>query len=360
MISKRSFTLEWVRAVNDKLGWKRGDNQLRNVEKAIAAMELVESLSKAGIDFIWKGGTSLLLLLGDIRRLSIDIDIVAENPISDSGQYAQVCEASNLFTRFEKQTRSSLHSDTDHYMFFYPSFVDGGKESYILLDVYNAASPYAKTVDLELNSDLLHSNGANARITLPTIDSILGDKLTAFAPETTGIALTAEPGHRPKRVEAIKQLYDVGNLFDRIENVLDTLSTYFEVAKREIQIRDLQIVPEEALRDTLNYAIIIGHGGAVEKDKYDLISKGYNDFRKFVADLSFDTDNAVLAASKTAYLATLLLSKSSTVEKYDAGVDMQTWSIGDDRYDAFNEYLFSNPEAFFYWYKTLSGYTRPT
>ncbi len=40
---------------------------------------LLEGLSKSVLDFVFKGGTSLILLLNTLNRLSIDIDIIVEN-----------------------------------------------------------------------------------------------------------------------------------------------------------------------------------------------------------------------------------------------------------------------------------------
>jgi predicted nucleotidyltransferase component of viral defense system len=71
MLSSRCFTLEWIAGHGKRL--KCRDSQL--VEKCIVAFELVGRLSAAGLDFVFKGGTSLLLHLRPIRRLSIDADI---------------------------------------------------------------------------------------------------------------------------------------------------------------------------------------------------------------------------------------------------------------------------------------------
>jgi len=52
------------------------------IEKMIMALTLVEELQLSGLDFIFKGGTSLLLLLGTPQRFSIDIDILVPQKIS--------------------------------------------------------------------------------------------------------------------------------------------------------------------------------------------------------------------------------------------------------------------------------------
>lgn len=53
---------------------------------------------------------------------------------------------------------------------------------------------------------------------LPTLDSLLADKLTAFAPSTTGVPLRKEDGTAGDVVQVVKQLFDVGMLFGEAAN----------------------------------------------------------------------------------------------------------------------------------------------
>jgi hypothetical protein len=345
VITTRCFTKDWLLAVNKNLGWNRQEAQLKNLEKAIAALHLLECLAIVKLEFIFKGGTSLLLLLQKIHRLSVDIDIIIESPINDLyGTFSRVCAARGLFTRFERQERDIDNIfDTEHYRFFYRPFADEAEKSYILLDLYQMSNPYANTVEMELVTGVLDTEGTNAAVRVPDMDSILGDKLTAFAPDTIGISLSAEPGRRPKRVEVLKQLYDICNLFDRAENVINIRETYNLVAAHEIEKFGLEITPEDVLRDSARCAYIIGHGGKVDKPRYETIAKGYKDFNEFVAVLSFDENQAVLAASKTAYLVSVLLSGGKNLEKYNRELDMRLWDISDRSYSDFNGYKYSNP-----------------
>ena len=48
------------------------------LEKAIVALQLLAHLAETGLPIQFKGGTSLLLRLTPIRRLSIDVDIVTQ------------------------------------------------------------------------------------------------------------------------------------------------------------------------------------------------------------------------------------------------------------------------------------------
>lgn len=357
MITARTFTKEWLLEVNKSLGWNRQETQLKNLEKAIAAFHLLESLANERLEFIFKGGTSLLLLLQKIYRLSVDIDIIVEEPIDDVNEtFSSVCAKSRIFTRFEQQERGNdALTLVKHYKFFYLPFADETEESYIFLDLYNASNPYANTLEMELKSDIIDTDNEILTVRMPDVDSILGDKLTAFAPNTIGISLSAEPGYRPKRVEVLKQLYDISNLFVRAENVYNIRQTYNTVAAHEIEKRGLTIYPEDVLRDSMHHAFIIGHGGKVDKPLYDSIAKGYKDFNKFVADLSFDDRQAVLAAAKTAYLTTILLTGDLVLRKYSRDIDMSAWKIESREFLDYNEYKYSNPEAFYYWCEALNN-----
>ncbi len=74
--------------------------------------------------------------------------------------------------------------------------------------------PEPKRFSIETASPFLLLEGDNAKVMVSTTEAILGDKLTAFAPNTTGV-----PYGREKEVEIIKQLYDIGLLFDIVGDV---------------------------------------------------------------------------------------------------------------------------------------------
>ena len=74
MIVRHCYTSKWIAEKRDAL--RVADPGL--LEKCIHALELLGRLSeKNEFEFVFKGGTSLVLLLENLRRLSIDIDIVS-------------------------------------------------------------------------------------------------------------------------------------------------------------------------------------------------------------------------------------------------------------------------------------------
>ena len=62
---------------------------------------------------------------------------------------------------------------------------------------------------IRIKNDLLLTTGENLTVEVPAVDCILGDKLTAFAPHTTGVLLGTE-----KELEIAKQLFDIALLSD--------------------------------------------------------------------------------------------------------------------------------------------------
>ena len=83
MITKENYSEEHIRQIENE---NRRDPLL--IERTLFAFGLLEALTKVGLSFIFKGGTSLMLLLSRPMRLSTDIDIVVE-PGTDIEKYIE-------------------------------------------------------------------------------------------------------------------------------------------------------------------------------------------------------------------------------------------------------------------------------
>ena len=183
MLSREIFTLEYIRGLQKK--YKKDPGLL---ERVMYAFGLLEALAQVGMDFVFKGGTSLLLLTEHPLRLSTDIDIIVE-PGTDVEKF--VMEAAKIFPfkHHEKQSRKGKNRiEKAHYKFMYASPILK-KDFYILLDIVFMESPYAALVEREIQNDILLTTGESSKIVMQSANCILGDKMTAFAPHTTGIPL---------------------------------------------------------------------------------------------------------------------------------------------------------------------------
>jgi predicted nucleotidyltransferase component of viral defense system len=74
MIKEHCFSEEWLDSFKKQATHKRIDKAI--LEKMIYALHLLERTKANGLDFVFKGGTSLVLLLEEGNRFSIDIDII--------------------------------------------------------------------------------------------------------------------------------------------------------------------------------------------------------------------------------------------------------------------------------------------
>jgi predicted nucleotidyltransferase component of viral defense system len=162
MISTQSRTPEWIMGIRTG---SRGKDPIL-IEKMIMALMLVEDLRLSGLNFIFKGGTSLLLLLGNPQRFSIDIDIMVQERTNLDAYYQSVVEK-GTFNRFEENRRSG-ELPKQHYKFFFSSVIEA-KESHILLDILFEENPYPRLQEVKLESPLLSTEGKASKVTCPTV-----------------------------------------------------------------------------------------------------------------------------------------------------------------------------------------------
>lgn len=184
MIHPDSRTLSWIEQVAK-------DNKIKDialVEKTIRAFSLLEALARSGCPFLFKGGSSLMLHLDTSKRLSIDIDIICP-PGTTIEDYLEKYSEEYGFGEVKLVERiSRTDIPKQHAKFFYQvAYPAGGRQDKILLDVLFEEIHYANVVELPIQSRLLKTEGDPVMVKLPSKEDLLGDKLTAFAPHTTGI-----------------------------------------------------------------------------------------------------------------------------------------------------------------------------
>ncbi|MFS0878717.1 nucleotidyl transferase AbiEii/AbiGii toxin family protein [Metabacillus niabensis] len=364
MIATRTFESEWITDLSKKFGkGNRGNPEL--VEKVTKALHLLELLSQSELSFIFKGGTSLLLLLDSIHRFSIDIDIIVEKEKNKAtieeleGIVTELVERSSVFFKWEESERKANDVPKSHYKFYYKSAVNPSQPHYILLDVLFEKHHYEETISRSIKCDFIDHVDPEVQVNMPTVECILGDKLTAFAPFTTGIQY-----ERGKELEIIKQLFDVENLFDEVENLDIVKRTFSQFALQELSYRNkTELSVENVLEDIFNTSLIICAQGSVCRDEFAKLQDGVNRIKDFIFSKRYLLRDAVISASKAAYLAQLILKGKSTIERFNND-DMSNWRVDisvDVRQNENNNWRVKNintvkkssPEAYFYLYKAL-------
>ena len=360
MIKEHCFTEEWLDAFKKQKEHKRIDKAI--LEKMIYALHLLERIKTNGLDFVFKGGTSLVLLLEEGNRFSIDIDIICNTDRETLEKIlSKVVDLSN-FKSFELDEHRSYKPGIPkaHYSFAFDSVTKGKYSGTILLDVLIEDSIYPELTEIPVQTKWIETEG-ETNISLPTIDAITGDKLTAFAPNTVGIPYFKGKDQQAFSMEICKQLFDLSKLFERIENI-ETVAQSFEVfAKQEIEYRKTKtsdLTPEKVLHDTIDTCLILakkGSGTTDEKSKFTELQKGIRAFGTgFLMVGNFRIDDAVPAAARIAYLSAKILHKELTAIKYYNGQDIKDLTIENQDWNFLNR-LKRQPDksGFYYWYKTI-------
>lgn len=297
MIDRKVYEIDYIRTLQERYHTDPG-----LLERAVYAFGLLEALRSVGMPFIFKGGTSLMLLLDHPMRLSTDIDILVE-PGTVVDEYIDKAGRVFPFQHMEEDTRAGKNGIIKrHFKFTYVSPIRQNP-FYILLDIVYAHPDYAATIQREIRNDLLLTSGENLSVEIPTAECLLGDKLTAFAPHTTGIPLGVG-----KDLEIAKQLYDVAVLADYLSNYSMFASTYDAAVVAEAGYRGQGWNASDVLMDTVRACISIISRGHSDPEDYTEYLNGIKGLRNHVLSPSYSTDEATWRACTVMHLALCLLS----------------------------------------------------
>ncbi|MEY4804591.1 MAG: hypothetical protein RL331_1110 [Bacteroidota bacterium] len=351
MIKAHCFTKEWIKGFKQHKHLKRINPPI--LEKMIHALSLLQHLRVHGLDFTFKGGTSLILLLTKSRRFSVDIDIITTQSREEVEAILNNVVANSHFNKWDLQDRRSYKEGVPkaHYEFDYDSSLNQSAH-FVLLDILFEQTDYPRLLSAPIQSEWIESQDV-LDVAVPSIESILGDKLTAFAPNTTGILYGKE-----KEQEIIKQLFDIGCLFDEAQNIEEIAMSFDKIGKKEINYRELEISLTDILDDIFTTSLLIAkrtkNTEEPDKTRFTELTNGIRRFEGFLIAENFKIEDAILAAGKAAYLAKQLKIKDhSALEKFN-GQDISKLEVAGE-FNFLNKLKKSRDKAaFFYWYKALN------
>ncbi|MDE5791577.1 MAG: nucleotidyl transferase AbiEii/AbiGii toxin family protein [Muribaculaceae bacterium] len=347
MIDPESRTIEWINEIHSK--HNKLDKSL--IEKSIRAFSLLESLALSGCPFIFKGGTCVMLHLDSSRRISVDIDIICP-PGTDLTSFIEKHSAEYGFTGvklIERKGRNDVPKS--HAKFFYKiSYRTNADEGNILLDVLFEDIHYSRIESLPIRSRFLKTIGDDVYVRVPSIEDILGDKLTAFAPHTTGMPYyTYYKGDNPAFLEVIKQMYDIATLSDRIKDLALVKETFMKFVKVELGYRNIEgMSAEDVLKDTIDTALTLSLRGVVNKEEFDKLQSGVKRIDGFIVSGRYLLDSAIKDAAKAAYVAALIMSGETEITSYSWEATKVLPGMT-NLHTKLNKLKKTNPEAFYYW-----------
>ena len=347
MISPTSHTKEWIRQQQEEIG--AADPII--LEKAIYALTLLDALASSGLEFLFKGGTALLLHLPTPLRLSIDIDIVTAESKEDIEKALTRLIPATPFLKWEEHIRGErgLPKRT-HYKLRYTSPTQD-RELVILLDVVYESNFLGHLEEKEIVTSFLEVESP-VKVHLPRVESLLADKLTAFAPTTVGVPLTPQYSQ-----QVVKQLFDVAQLFD-ISNDLEVIkSENLKSFQAEAAYRDFNGGYEAYLEDVIETsyqlcALDLKGAPTGNKEQTDLLRRGVTQLGNHLISVPFRLPQAKIAAAKAAHLAMVLSSnyEKNAISRFlpDQQNKLAAAAV-DTKYQCLNRLKSFAPECFHYW-----------
>jgi len=342
MIDGKCFTNEWQALKRTQLG---GCDPVL-LEKTIHAFALLDALAGKGLDFIFKGGTSLLLRLPHIHRLSIDVDILCDQSMAELDALLIEVGRTRPFNGMTEDDRGSHRLPSRrHFKFFYVPLDAKNPAPFVLLDVVQEVNLYPKVEPVPLRTAFVEGDGT---LMVPIIEGLLGDKLTAFGPNTTGIPL--DDRHS---MQFMKQVFDIGELFDSASDLSEVDTAYEAIFAAENSYRGNQFSLEQALQDGFDAAYCmtqVGFVGAPMDGRCELIDIGRRQLESHLVGVRFRREDMKIAAAKTAFLT---CSRNS-------GIDINAVRYDETRLPFLRNFAFPDdlaalrklkaiPEAMWYW-----------
>lgn len=352
MIKKEAYSIEWLESKVKEYDAASYDL----AEKMMYAFTLLEHLKFKGLDFIFKGGTSLVLMIDEFHRFSKDIDIVMPEEPTNLAEIFDAVVAGTEFIRWEESERKNdeFQVPKKHFKFYYKeSKPTKFPEKPILLDIIFVENTYPETRIAKVQHPFLPTEEPYAEIIIPTFDSITGDKLTAFAPNTIGI-----PIGKNKAVEIAKQLFDLNLLFDKVSSHKNVEESFERTAQMCVRCYQRNFTTEQVYDDIIETCFTMAMMGKHNVDVYNEIKDGVNALSQYLSKKSrFGYNIALTAAARISYLAACLM-KGVDLKKLDwqnvTPEEFKNKKIEHEKYGALNKALKAGyPEAWYYWLNTV-------
>jgi len=213
-------------------------------ELVVHCLELVAQLVQAGVQFRFKGGNSLLVLLEDPQRFSIDVDVVTtaskESLIAEVEKITAECE---LFTRYETRApRTKPWLPMISFKLFFESQYQKPEDAFVMLDCVLEPPPYGGIGKLVRCGAIYTSD---VHVEVPSISGLIGDKLLTIGPATLGIPLG-----RSKEAQRLKHVFDVSLLSRKPWDPAEVRASVVGCMAQENRIQGHTCTWEEVVKDT--------------------------------------------------------------------------------------------------------------
>ncbi|MFP4015135.1 MAG: nucleotidyl transferase AbiEii/AbiGii toxin family protein [Chitinispirillaceae bacterium] len=311
-------------------------------EQAVHCLELVAELVECGLNFQFKGGNSLLLILEEPKRFSIDVDIASDQSREEIEEVlnkltAQFC----VFTRWERrQHKTKPWLPLSSYYFFYKSQFDLSPDTNIMLDVQMRRSDYRTEFKKVVCGNLYRSS---VECELPLPSSIISDKLLTLGPSTLGIPLG-----KGKEAQRLKHVYDVSRLSRTLPDVKSMRESFTSCLRQENDLQKTDHSVQDIVKDTLSFL----WSTAAHEDKPEMTGapvldeniKGLEPFAKHLFESGYSWQSLQRDMARAALCISAVGNESVTNEMLHAHIAKDMTAS-----DSSLPFRVTNPHARFCW-----------
>lgn len=191
---------------------------------------------------------------------------------------------------------------------------------------------------------------SSKEITIPSINSILGDKITTLAPNTIGIPYFKGSGFRG--VEIAKQTFDIGNLFDHANDFALVKESFINTAMRELIYHDQSGGIDSVIDDSFAFAKMVCIRNQTDPG-FEVVQAGIKRLGGYLLTKRFYIEEAMTDLSKMALLLSAIKTDNFNTEKFNSQISVDDFIIKNAEFSKLNKLKKILPEAFYYWYNAL-------
>lgn len=290
-------------------------------EQAIMCLELVSELVKNGLDFQFKGGNSLLLILDTPKRFSIDVDIATDCKRDEIEKCLALCvDKFRVFEHWEPRQHKTKPwiPIASYYLYYKSKFTDA--TSSVMLDAQLRRSNYKTSRKAVVCGDIYKSD---AMVELPLPSSIIGDKLLTLGPSTLGI-----PVGKGKEAQRLKHVFDVSRLLTVEPALSDIRESFSNCLQQENDIQVAKQSADAVIEDTLRFCgSIVEYPHIPSGDTLPQIvmenAQGIIPFASHLFDPGYNWNMLQIDMAKVALCMTALKELKITDEEFTAMVSMK-------------------------------------
>jgi len=129
-------------------------------------------------------------------------------------------------------------------------------------------------------------------------------------------------------------------------------NTFKKFAITELVYRNLKANQGSVLKDVFETALSISTRGLEGRGDFEALQNGISQLRAFIFSETYQIEKAIVHAAKVGYLSKLIELKKDNLERFEDALQVKDWIIEQPFYTRLNKLKKTNPQAFFYWYKT--------